>query len=595
MSAALQMMGMMQGVNPMSFSPTPNLFVNPYVDAYLTTVDNNGLRQRGNIIDSAISTTGQALATAGSRPVNNGEGWYFEAGAQMTTGSTSDYNFIHDGSNFDIWVSVFICPTASTTYQRAIICNNGFSTTARGILLRANATAGNNRLECNIGNGTQSFITLAANSALTVNSTNTIRVRRSGSTATMFVNGTQVATQTISLSAGVGNAAGVMTVATALAVSVNYYLKDLVIFNRALTTNEGTSMTSRRFITITPEPTNTYIFIGDSNCTGRGDNSTIAGDLLGDIPGTIVETFNGSPPTDTSSWVGRLLLGTNQTIPSENISTQHGAEMRFGKEMGAIKNTCIIKWGRGSHSAFPRGGGNSPDFHPSSASGAFSQLNTAIGVALADLLHSQRRSPIFRGLIIVLGANDAIFARQGVSWTRSGTSATITWNTHGLITGAVLGIYNSNDLTAIPDGIYTITSHTTNTFTFTVPNAGATSGTVSYSGAYNFKQNIYDLINGILNTITTGRTVDKLRICLIRPTNPIGGLNAEAYTQLMTAITSITTDFLIDNPSRVSNVLEVVAQSTDGFGMLDGLHYNNSGYSQIGINLDDYYDDFINE
>ena len=220
--------GMMKGFNPSTLSPT--LFVNPYIDAYVSTVDNNGLRQRGNIIDSATATTGQALATAGtlgSKPIYNGEGWYLEAGAQMTTGSTSDYNFIHDGSDFDIWVTVFICPTATTTYQRAIICNNGFSTTARGILLRANATSGNNRLECNIGNGSASFITLAASSALTVNATNRIRVRRSGSTATMFVNGTQVATQTISLSPGVGNAAGTMTIASAIAVSVNYYLKDL--------------------------------------------------------------------------------------------------------------------------------------------------------------------------------------------------------------------------------------------------------------------------------------------------------------------------------------------------------------------------------
>lgn len=117
---------------------------------------------------------------------------------------------------------VFIPPTNSTTYQRAFICNNGFSTTARGILLRANAS-GNNRLECNIGNGTASFITLTANSALTVNATNIIRVTRSGSTARMFVNGTQVATQTISLSPGVGNAAGTMTIASTLGVTANIY------------------------------------------------------------------------------------------------------------------------------------------------------------------------------------------------------------------------------------------------------------------------------------------------------------------------------------------------------------------------------------
>lgn len=120
------------------------------------------------------------------------------------------------------------------------------------------------------------------------------------------------------------------------------------------------------------------------------------------------------------------------------------------------------------------------------------------------------------------------------------------------------------------------------------------------SGAYNFKQNIYDIVNGLITKITgssyrneitngTGYTVDKLRIYLPRPTNPSGSLNAEAYSQVITAGTSVGTDFLTDNPSRVSNVLGSTSQSTDGFGMLDGLHYSNSGYSLIGIGMKDYY------
>jgi hypothetical protein len=595
------------GFNPMAISPPPNLFVNPYRDAYVSSVDNNGVRQRGNIIDSATATTGQALATAGtlgSKPIYNGEGWYLEAGAQLTTGSASDYNFIHDGSNFDIWVVVFICPTTSTTYQRTIICNNGFSTTARGILLRANSTTGNNQLVCNIGNGTASFITLTANGALTVNASHIIRVTRSGSTARMFVNGSQVATQTISLSPGVGNAAGVMTIGTAIAATANLYFKDLVIFNRALTSSEAISMNTRKFAFITPKPINVYMLEGDSNSAGRALNASIASDLIGNIPGCFIETIIAA--IEASSWSGRLLLGTNQTISSEFPATQHGAEMRFGKSMGAVKDTYLIKFGKGSHSAFARGGANSPDFNISSASGAYIDFTTKVlPVVLNDLVHVQRRTPIFRGLTIVLGANDAVFAATSVAWARSGTSATLTKNFHGLVAGATFGIYNSNDLSAIPDGIYTISSATTNTFTVTVPNAGATSGTASYSGAYNFKQNCYNIINGIIdylqNTIKnqvtngTGYTVNKLRIFIPRITDPLASLPVEAYNQSRNGQMAIGDNYLIDNPSRSVNVLGSTWQNTDGYGMLDGLHYNHLGQDALGLIMSTYYLPFRDE
>ena len=601
------MMGMMQSFNPSTLSPAPTLFINPYVNPYVTSVDNNGIRQKGNIIDSATATTGQSLATAGtlgSKPIYNGEGWYFSDGAQLTTGSVSDYNFIHTGGDFDIWCTVFICPTASTTYSRAILCNNGFSNTAKGILLRLNSTAGNNQLECRVGNGSSAFISLTASAALTVNTTNIIRVRRSGSTVTMFVNGVQVATQTISLAAGTGDAVTVMNVCQNTASSVQVYLKDVVVLNRVLTTSEAISMNSRRFMNLTPDPINVYIRLGDSNCAGRGVNASIAGDLTGSISGTLIDAFNSNTP-DYTSWAGKLLLGTNQTIPSETPSTQHGSEMRFGKAMGAVKDIFIIKWGRGSHSMFARGGALSPDFNISSSSGAYSQLvNTALPVALNDLVHTQRRTPVFRGIEFIIGANDATFANQSVPWTRSGTSATLTLAFHGFVVGGTFAIYNSTDTSAIPTGLYTITANTTNTFTVTVPNAGGTSGTASYSGAYYFKQNCYDVINGIITYLTstiknqitngTGYTVNKLRLYFPR-TYATSTVNTEAYNQTTTAQTEMGTNFLTDNPSRSSNVLGSFSESTSDLGMQDGVHYSTAGYDGLGTKEYNYYNQYINE
>jgi hypothetical protein len=602
MNAIIKALHTPSGFNPSSLSPV--LYVNPYVDGYITTVDSNGLRQRGNIIDSATAYTGQALANLGtlaSKPINNGEGWYFEAGAQMTTGSTSDYNFIHDGTDFDIWVAVFICPTTSTTYQRAFLCNNGFSTTARGILLRANAS-GNNRLECNIGNGTASFITLTANSALTVNATNIIRVRRSGSDAKMYVNGVQVATQTISLSPGVGNAGGTMTLAHFAGASANLYFKDLVIFNRVLTASEATSMNTRRFKSITPEPINVYLFGGDSNCAGRGLNGSVASDLVGNISGTKILNFPAS--YDTTGYIENLLLGKNHTTEIANLSVYHGAEMRFGKSMGAIADTFIIKYGIGSiplvqTTAFG-------DWNAATALSYYNKFTTNFLVqGLNDLVHTQRRAPVFRGFIWLHGANDAVIGGTNVSWTRTGTTVTVTESAHGMSTGHKIPLKSSSDLTATPVAIYNITVVNVNSFTFQVVDAGATSGTLTYSAGSTYKANLTAVINGTIDYLTdtiknqvtgvTGYTVNKLRLWI--PLTKTGGNNFDttSITDVNNAVTDIATNFLTDNPTKVGKVLGMSTQSNEDLTMADTIHYLTSGYDTIGQRGVNYFSPFVNE
>jgi hypothetical protein len=74
--------------DPLSLSPV--LWIDAINGAYVSTVDNNGTRARGNIIDSATAETGQALTNAGtlgSKGIFNGEGFYMEVGAQFQTGS----------------------------------------------------------------------------------------------------------------------------------------------------------------------------------------------------------------------------------------------------------------------------------------------------------------------------------------------------------------------------------------------------------------------------------------------------------------------------------------------------------------------------
>jgi hypothetical protein len=380
---------------------TPTLFVNPYDNVYVSTADNNGTRVKGNLINSATASTGQALATLntlGSRPVYNGEGWYFKQNSQFTTGAVSDYNFIHTGSDFDINLTVFLCPSLTASSGRAFITNNGFSTGGRGFLLRVVKSSGTSTFQMNVGNGTSAFISLVS-TAVTENNTYKVRVVRTGSNAKMFVNGVQVATQTISLAAGVGDAQ-IMQIGSTLSSTSNFYLKDIVILNRAMTTTEVASMNSRVFQSITPTDMNVYSRWGDSNCAGQGLNSSIASDLTGTIAGAYSMAYNSNSPNQ-NSYIGKLEITKNNTLISQNLTTQHGSEMRFGKSMGANKDVFIIKYGVGSTFLYH-------DWLSSSSNRSYTNaLTFATLEALSDLVHVYRRNPIFRGFIWEQGANDA--------------------------------------------------------------------------------------------------------------------------------------------------------------------------------------------
>ena len=593
---------MREAFNPSSLSPL--LWVNPYRDAYVSTIDNNGIRQKGNIIDSATAKTGQALSTIGtlgSKPIYNGEGWYFEQGSKLTTGTNSAYNFLHNGGNFDIWCTVFICPPATGNYYRALLTTNGISDTSKGILVRINSVNGNNSLEVRVGNGTSAFISLNGFNSLIPNATNTLRVTKSGNSAKLFVNGTQAAVQTITLLPGTGDAASTMTLVSNGAASVNVYLKDIMIFNRALTSNEVTEMNSRRFPSIMPTPINVYLLAGDSNSAGRGINSAIASDLTGKIPRTYIPTYGTS--LDYTTYLGKLQLGINQTFLLENPSTQHGAEMRFGKSMGAKADTFIIKYGIGSVPLFQNSTG---DWNVSSPTSFFNKFTASvIPQALNDLVHVYRRTPVFRGFIWTHGANDAVVGGANKSWTRTGSTISVIENSHGLSSGYKIPVTNASDLSAIPIGIYTVTRIDNNTFTINGINAGSSNGTVSYSAGSNYKTNLTQVINGTINYLTGtirnqltggfGYTVNKLRVYIPETRSGATSFDATSYANTLAAQQSIGSNYLSENPLRSNNVLGTISQSTEDLSMVDTIHYTTQSYDVLGQREANYFMQFINE
>jgi hypothetical protein len=73
-----------------------------------------------------------------------------------------------------------------------------------------------------------------------------------------------------------------------------------------------------------------------------------------------------------------------------------------------------------------------------------------------------------------------------VSWSRSGTTVTITKTGHGLISGDSITLTVSSDVTALPLGTKIVTKLTDNTFTVAGLNAGASSGTCTYTVTANY-------------------------------------------------------------------------------------------------------------
>jgi hypothetical protein len=213
--------------------------------------------------------------------------------------------------------------------------------------------------------------------------------------------------------------------------------------------------------------------------------------------------------------------------------------------------------------------------------------------------------PVFRALLWIEGTNDAIFARQNVSWVRVATTVTITSPNHQLLATSKLAFYNSSDPSTVPLGLYAVTVINTNTFSIQVPNIGATTGTLDYSGAYYFKDNVTAVVNGtidylqntIKNQITngTGYTVDKLRLVFIETKSGASSANAVAYAQVLAGQQALGSSYLIDNPSRSVNVKGSISISTEDIPTTDTVHYTTAGYDTYGQRQANYLLPFVNE
>ena len=78
----------------------------------------------------------------------------------------------------------------------------------------------------------------------------------------------------------------------------------------------------------------------------------------------------------------------------------------------------------------------------------------------------------------ILGSKSKAYNKP---WARSGTTITITWNDHSLITGDTIEVTSSTQLVPLPLGSYSVTKLTKNTFSIVGVDSGATSGTAQFT------------------------------------------------------------------------------------------------------------------
>ena len=77
-------------------------------------------------------------------------------------------------------------------------------------------------------------------------------------------------------------------------------------------------------------------------------------------------------------------------------------------------------------------------------------------------------------------SSQSLSVEEGYSWSRSGTTITVVQVGHIYKAGDYIGIRTSSDSNTIPAGTYSVVSASTDSYTFTGINTGATYGTLQY-------------------------------------------------------------------------------------------------------------------
>jgi hypothetical protein len=256
---------------------------------------------------------------------------------------------------------------------------------------------------------------------------NWAKMKFDGTDFSLYVNGNLEGSSTPVIAFSVGNASNALkignlnTVATNTGASMwlkHIYMEDSFVSGATETLLDSWAV-AMAASSIPLEDIDVYLMAGQSNMAGRGLNSAIAADLTAD-PSVSIYVPSPTPPTqtnntgaiDSGSYWERLSLGRNQTF--ENVATQHGMEMRFGKLMGDFtKNAAFIKMGVGGTPLVSTVTYNDWNAGHTELYDKFRIL--AIN-GLQELEGVFRKNPIIRGFIWMQGETDAIITGAGAAY-----------------------------------------------------------------------------------------------------------------------------------------------------------------------------------
>ncbi len=252
-------------------------------------------------------------------------------------------------------------------------------------------------------------------------------------------------------------------------------------------------------------------------------------------------------------------------------------------------------------------------------SGDNSSKNVALENCQGDFLYNEATSVIncdFKavGMTHALGAQTACYGtdwidyylndyttnNSNVSWTRATTTITITSANHNLRTGSTIQVNATSSATAIPTGTYSITALTIDTFNITGLNAGATSGTLSFSPLTARLALLFNepTSSGVV-TINSGTPAFTSAGSFYMPTI---GMQAtfEAGIKRLGYSSFLPTEAVMAGGTLTNYNIEYSIDNGTGFGSFKNLSYVRTGASgtsgqstftvtsATGINVDDY-------
>lgn len=392
------------------------------------------------------------------RPSWNMDGMYFNTQGALRWGTTSSHNTFHQDLSWTIYV-VWYQITVGTTHFGPLFDSNDASSSNTGISLMVD-----NRIGSGNTNSLTFFVTkgVGGQTPININSTdnavvqeawNWVKIKFDGTTCTMYANGSSVGTATPAIAFSVGNATTMLHVGNKATIGANTgmngYLKHIYMEDSFVSGATETTLDSWAAAMcaegVVPENANFYLEWGQSNTAGRGATASINPELnLGSYKSKIMVLLP-TPPTQTdgtgtidsrSHWE-ILELNRNQTI--ENVATQHGMEMRFGKEMSDLGHDAwIVKMGVGGTPVISTVTYN--DWNSSNTQ-LFPLYKALVGTALPEIKHIFRKTPVIRGMIIMQGETDAIIVGAGTPY-----KANMTAVINGFIDHIVASGYTVNKL-----------------------------------------------------------------------------------------------------------------------------------------------------